>query len=214
MSRLVVLGATALVLLALPSAASAKQVNKILVVDSNGRSIDLGGGWPLYLQMRPMDAATAPAPSGSYLLLFPLMERGVPMQPGRYFTGSHVACWSWTLGSEGCVTVVQLPPSWVRTKTLAPLDDEPTTLSALSHGKGGYTVPSNGTVAIELALLRKPLARRAPRSACAWQLRAEWQGPAASVRPTSLCLRTGGISAGRTLYPLSRTVIQMLHGVS
>ena len=96
---------------------SAKQVNKILVVDSKGHSIDLGGGWPLYLQIRPTNATPAAAPSGSYLLLFPVMERGVPMQPGRYFTDSRVACWSWALSTEGCVTVEQLPPSWERTRS-------------------------------------------------------------------------------------------------
>jgi len=214
MWRWMVLGATALALLVLPSAASAKQVNKILVVDSKGRSIDLGGGWPLYLQIRPTNAAPAAAPSGSYLLLFPVMERGVPMQPGRYFTDSHVACWSWALSTEGCVTVEQLPPSWERTRTLVPFALAPTTLRALSHGGRSYTVPSNGTVAIELALTRPRLARPTQRSACAWQLRAQWQGPTASTRPTSLCLRTRGVSTGRLLYPLSPAVVQMLHLVS
>jgi hypothetical protein len=214
MWRWVVFGVTALLLLALPSAASAKQVNRIFVVDSTGRSIDLGGGWPLYSQLRPTGAAPAAAPGGSYLLLFPLMERGVPMQPGRYFTDSHVVCWSWALSVEGCVTVEQLPPSWALTRTLAPFAREPTTLRALSHGAGSYTVPSNGTVGIELALSRPSLSRRAPRAACAWRLHAQWQGPAALDRPRSLCLRTRGISSGRVLYPLSRAVVQMLHLVS
>ena len=98
------------------------------------------------VKIKATSAAPVGAPNGSYLLLYPLMERGVPMEPGRYFTGSNVACWSWSLSAEGCMTVERLPPSWARTRTLAPFVVEPTTLRTLSHGGGSYTVPSNATV--------------------------------------------------------------------
>jgi hypothetical protein len=212
--RWLVLGATALVLLVVPSAASAKQVTKILVVDSNGRSIDLGGGWSLYQQLRPIGAASPVPADGSYLLLYPVMERGIPMEPGRYFIASDIACWSWTLSMEGCASV-GVPTLTARTRALAPFTLAPTTLRTLSHAGRRYTVPSNGTVAIELALLRTKLARHLPGArGCRWRLQARWQGPAASLRPTSLCLRIRGISAGRLLYPLTPGVLQMLRLVS
>ena len=38
--------------LLLPTAASAKEVTKIIVVGANGRSVNLGSGWSLYNQIR------------------------------------------------------------------------------------------------------------------------------------------------------------------
>jgi hypothetical protein len=214
MWRWLAVGATALIVLVLPAAASGKDVAKILVVGANGRSVNLGSGWALYSQLRPDSTAEAAAPSGSYLLLYPVMETALPMEPGRYFPAAQVACWSWTLSLEGCVTVGRLPATWDRTRGLAPFALDPTTLRTLSHNGQPYTVPSNGTVAIELALSRTRLARAAPRAPCGWELQATWQGPDASVRPTTLCVRKRGISTDRRLYPLTPLVARWLRVVS
>jgi len=168
----------------------------------------------LYGTIRPTDAALTAAPGGSYLLLYPLMETGVPMEPARYYTASEVACWSWSLGTDGCVAVGELPQTWTRTRVLTPFAVQPTTLRALSHARSPYTVPSNGSVALELALLRTHRARPASRRACSWRLDAQWQGPEAAARPKSLCLQARGVSAGGLLFPLSPNVTQMLHWVS
>ena len=42
--------------LLLPTAASAKEVTKIIVVGANGRSVNLGSGWSLYNQIRPANS--------------------------------------------------------------------------------------------------------------------------------------------------------------
>jgi hypothetical protein len=204
----------AAVVLLLPSAASAKQVTKVLVVGANGRSVNLGQGWPLYQRFRPPNAAPVAAPSGSYLLLFPLMENGLPMEPARYYPASQTACWSWSLAGGHCFAVPRVPATWSHTVVLTSFSLEPTTLAGLSHQGAPYTVPSNGTVAIELALLRTRLAVRAPRSPCLWRLNAQWQDAASAARPTSLCLRARGVSTGGRLYPLSRAVAAILHSVS
>src|SRR6266576_311560 len=187
----VVVVAAALVLF--PSAASAKQVTKFLVVGANGRSVSLGSGWSLYQQLRPPNAAPPAMPSGPYLLFYPLMENGVPMEPARYYPNAHVACWSWSLALSGCSTVQQLPATWSRTRVLPSFTAEPTTLKSLSHGGTSYTGPSNASIAIELALLRTSLARPAPHTRCRWGLTASWQGPASTARPRTLCLRTNGL---------------------
>jgi hypothetical protein len=204
----VVVGAAALVLF--PSAASAKQVTKFLVVGANGRSVSLGSGWSLYQQLRPPNAAPAAIPSGPYLLFYPLMENGVPMEPARYYPDAQVACWSWSLALSGCSAVQQLPVTWSRTGVLTSFTAEPTTLKSLSHGVASYTVPSNGSVAIELALRRTSLARRVPPSGCLWRLTARWQGPASATRPRSLCLRAKSLSARGRLYPISPAIMTML----
>jgi len=206
------LAAAAIVLL-LPASASAKQVTKVLVIGADGRSVNLGSGWLLYGQIRPPNGTATAAPSGSYLLPYPLMESGLPMEPGRYYPASHVGCWSWSLALDGCISVERLPSTWSRTRGLRSFSVEPTTLRTLSHAGARYTVPSNGSVAIDLALLRARLARPAPRAGCTWSFDAEWQGPAASTRPRSLCLRIHGVSAGGGLYPMSPSVTQMLHTV-
>ena len=200
--------AAALVLF--PSAASAKQVTKFLVVGANGRSVSLGSGWSLYQQLHPADAAPAATPSGPYLLFYPLMENGVPIEPARYYPDAQVACWSWTLALNECFVVQQLPATWSRTGVLTSFSAEPTTLKSLSHGVSSYTVPSNGSVAIELALRRTSLARRVPPSGCLWRLTATWQGPASATRPRSLCLRAKGLSARGRLYPISPAIMTML----
>ena len=193
-----------------PSAASAKQVTKFLVVGANGRSVSLGSGWSLYQQLHPADAAPAATPSGPYLLFYPLMENGVPMEPARYYPNAQVACWSWSLALSECSMVQQLPATWSRTGVLTSFTAEPTTLKSLSHGVTSYTVPSNGSVAIELALRRTSLARRVPPSGCLWRLTATWQGPASATRPRSLCVRAKGIWARGRLYPISPAIMTIL----
>ena len=203
----------AVVVMLLPAAASAKQVTKILVVGANGRSVNIGGGWSLYEQLRPQAGVSVATPSGPYILVYPLMENGLPMEPGRYYTGAQVGCWSWSLDRNACFAIGRLPAAWSRTQTLTSFTSEPTTLASLSHRGVRYTVPSNGSVAVELALLRTRTARRAPRTPCAWRVDAEWQGPAAASRSTPLCLRANGVSSGARLYPMSRAVAAMLHSV-
>jgi hypothetical protein len=202
--------AVAAALVLFPSSASAKQVTKFLVVGANGRSLSLGGGWSLYQQFRPPNSATAAIPTGRYLRLYPLMENGLPMEPARYYPDARVACWSWSLALSGCSTVQQLPGTWSRTRVLTSFAAEPTTLKSLSHGGTSYPVPSIGSAAIELALLRTSLARPAPHIRCPWGLTASWEGPAAAARPRSLCLRTDGLSARGRLYPISPAILAVL----
>lgn len=203
----------ALVVMVFPAAASAKDITKILVVGANGRSVDLGSGWSLYDDFRPQRAASVSQRSGSYLLLYPLMEEGLPMEPGRFYPTAGVACWSWSPHVSDCFRIARLPKTWERTRNLTWFASEQTRLRSLTWKGSHYTVPSNYSVAVELALLRTHGARPAPASPCRWRLHARWQGPAAATRPSSLCLRGNGVSTGKRLYPLSRSVAAMLRTV-
>jgi hypothetical protein len=204
----------ALVAMLLPAAASAKAVTKVLVVGANGRSANLGSGWSLYDGLRPESSTPVSRPHGSYLLLYPLMEEGLPMEPGRYYPTAGVACWSWSAPISDCSRIAGLPKTWERTRSLTWFASEQTRLRSLTHQGARYPLPSNDSVAIELALLRAQAARPASRSSCAWRLRARWQGPAAANLPTSLCLRRNGVSTGGRLYPMSRGLTRMLRAVS
>ena len=205
----------ALVTMLLPAAASAKGVTQVLVVGANGRTVYLGGGWSLYGDLRPQQNTSVAQPNGRYVLLYPLMEKGLPMEPGRYYPSAHVACWAWSPKDlSDCSAVARLPSTWTRTRGLTTFVSEQTTLRSLGWQDMHYTVPSNYSVAIELALLRTHGTRPAPTVPCRWRLHAQWQGPAAASRPSSLCLRRNGVSAGGRLYPMPRGVAAMLHAVT
>lgn len=205
----------ALAAMLLPAAASAKDVTRVLVVGANGRTVNLGGGWSLYGHLRPEHGAFVSQPKGPFLLLYPLMEEGLPMEPGRYYPSARVACWAWSAtGVSDCFAVTRLPNTWTRTRRLTSFASEQTRLRSLTWKGVHYTVPSNQSVAIELALLRTHAARPAPASPCRWRLHARWQGPAVATRPTSLCLRRNGVSTGGRLYPMPRGVAAMLRTVS
>jgi hypothetical protein len=205
----------ALAAMLLPAAASAKDVTQVLVVGANGRTVNLGSGWSLYGDLRPEHGTFVSQPKGAYLLLYPLMEEGLPMEPGRYYPSAHVACWAWSVKEvSDCFAVAHLPDTWTRTRRLTSFAAEQTRLRSLTWKGAHYTVPSNQSVAIELALLRTHATRRAPASPCPWRLHARWQGPAAATRPISLCLRRNGVSTGGRLYPIPRGVAAMLRTVS
>jgi hypothetical protein len=204
----------ALVAVLLPAAASAKEVTKVLVVGANGRSANLGSGWSVYGDLRSESATPVSRPHGSYLLVYPLMEEGLPMEPGRFYPTAGVACWSWSPHVSDCSRIARLPKTWEHTRSLTWFASEQTRLRSLMHQGARYTVPSNYSVAVELALLRAQAARPAPRSACQWPLETRWQGPSAASMPTSLCLRGNGVSTGGRLYPMSRGVAAMLRAVS
>ena len=206
--------AVALALLLFPAAASAKDITKMLVVGANGRSVDLGSGWSVYDDFRPERAGSVSQPRGSYVLLYPLMEEGLPMEPGRFYPAAGVACWSWSLRASDCFRIARLPKTWGQARGLTWFAAEQTRLRSLTWKGSHYPVPSNYSVAIELALLRTRAALPAPALPCGWRMHAQWQGPGAASRPTSLCLRGNGVSTGGRLYPIPRGVAKMLHSVS
>lgn len=204
-----------LVVMLFPAAASAKDITKILVVGANGHSVNLGSGWSVLDDFRPEQAAASVSqPKGTYLLLYPLMEQGLPMEPGRFYPTAGVSCWSWSPGASDCFRIARLPKTWGQTRGLTWFAAEQTRLRSLTWKGSHYTVPSNYSVAIELALLRTDAVHPAPASPCRWRIRAQWQGPGKAREPTSLCLRGNGVSTNGRLYPMPRSVAAMLHTVS
>jgi hypothetical protein len=195
--RVVLAVAVAAALLAVPTA-DAKTLTKVVAVGAGGAYVELRGvGWAS-LQTSPVDSA----PSGGFVLLYPVMEHGVPAQPGRFFPGSGVACFSWDrtvlgtcgrLGGELAKRLAGLP-------TLA---SEPTVLRSLVVGRTPGRVDSNGAVAIELAFNRPQLSRpAASRPANCLTLRATWVGPKASTRPTRFRSCKRGLWSDGRIYPV------------
>src|SRR5215217_4259419 len=149
--------AVAAALLAVPTA-GAKTLTKIVAVGAGGAYIELRGlDWPS-LDITPTDVA----PSGDYVLLYPLMDRNVPARPGRFYPASGLACFSWdrtVLGTcgrlaDGLATRLAGVPA---------VRGEPTLLRSLVRGRAPAGVLSSGAIAIELAFNRPQLSRRAPK---------------------------------------------------
>lgn len=135
------------------------------------------------------------------MLLYPLMERGIPAQPGRFFPAEHVACYSWDRSVAGdCWGVADGLAT--RISQLPLLVGPPTILTSLTvAGKSG-NLKSNGAVAIELAFARRDLVRSAKKhSKRCVPLSATWTGSAAAMRPTRFLSCAKGLWAAGKLYP-------------
>ena|SRR5215218_969862 len=196
--RIVVAVAVAAALLTVPTAA-AKTLTKIVAVGAGGASLELRGVDWSSLSMSPVDVA----PSGNFVLLYPLMERNVPAAPGRFYPGSGIACFSWDrtiLGACGRLAD-QLA---TRLVGLPALRGGPTVLRSLVVGRTAARLQSGGAVAIELAFNRPQLSHRAPkRPTNCVAFRATWIGPNAATRPTRFWSCLGGLWTGGRIYPVA-----------
>jgi len=187
-------------------AASAKSLEKVVAVGAGGASLELGGldwnglyGLPARL-----------APKGRFVLVYPLMEQGIPAEPGRYYSDLHVACFSWNRHVSGsCYSAQALVAT--RLADLPTLTRPPALLKMLvirgqrkparSIGER-KPIRSNGAVAIELAFNRPDLAQpSAVRPAGCWAARAKWSGPNATDRPSRFWTCATGIWSAGKFYP-------------
>jgi hypothetical protein len=179
--------------------AVAKTLTKIVAVGSGGAYVELRGLDWSSLQTSAADVA----PSGGFILLYPLMERGVPAQPARFFPASGIACFSWdrtVLGTCGHIA----DDIAAQVAALPTLPGEPTVLKSLVVGRTSARLQSNGAVAIELAFNRPQLSRSAPRRpANCVTLRATWLGAEASARPTRFWSCKGGLWSRGRIYPVA-----------
>jgi hypothetical protein len=206
LSRAVALAVTAALLVA--PAAGAKRFTKLVVVGSNGFSTVLRGSIAdPFLPGFFSDPREQVEPQGPFFLLYPLFDRGVPAQPGRYYPEARVACFSWQRSGPAaladCARVSDVTAQRLDVR-LPAVHGEPTTLTRLASKGYVRRLQSNGAVAMELALARWRLARPATRPLdCGrsdW-VEAAWQGAEAAQRPTRFCLSLLGVWAAGRLYP-------------
>lgn len=183
-------------LLAVP-AASAKMLTMVVAVGADDVSVELQGFDWSALRTTPVTLE----PEGGYALVYPLMERGVPAQPGRYYPAAQIACYSWNRAVPG--------ERWRVAETLAArlpgvrlFQGTPTILASLVVSGRRVTLASNGAVAIELAFARRECARSVKkRSKQCIEIRAVWTGPNASLRPKRFWACPNGVWVANKLYP-------------
>jgi hypothetical protein len=188
--------ATLVALLTVP-AASAKTLTRVVALGAGGTSVTLRG-----LDWSALRVADAVVPKDNrYLLLYPLMERGIPAQPGRFFPAEHVACYSWNRSVAGdCWTLADSLTA--RLSRLPLLTGPPTVLRSLTVAGRSGNLNSNGAVAIELALARRDLMRPAKsHSKPCVGMSATWTGSDGALRPTHFLSCPKGLWAAGKLYP-------------
>lgn len=177
-------------------AAPAKVLTKIVAVGAGGVSVELHGlGWAA-LQTTP-----STAPAGGYVLIYPLMERGIPARPGRFYPTTGTGCFSWDRSTLG--TCGSIGEDFARRLAGLPLfDGEPTILTGLTVAGRAGRVNSNGAVAIELAFARTRIAKAmAKRPANCLAIAARWTGDDAALRPRRFWSCPAGLWAAGKLYP-------------
>jgi hypothetical protein len=197
--------ALALVCLAAVPSASAKELTKVVAVGANGSSVLRGLTWSA---LRPSQwSQHAAQPTGPFVLVYPLMERGVPAQPGRFYPGAHTVCYSWDRVTAGeCFPATSTLETALSGR--AAIEAPPAILTRLVVSGHPGSVQTNAGVAIELAFNRPELARRvAKRPKHCAEIGARWAGPEATRRPRLFWACAKGLWTAGKLLPAGRLLL-------
>jgi hypothetical protein len=190
-------------LVALP-AAQAKELSSVVVIGPRETLIE-----PYRVVQEPLGRLRPVAPpSGGYVLVFPVL-RGVPGRPGRWFPPAGILCSGWRSGVEaGCASAPRLGGRFGSGAVTGFFRREPVQLISLR--RGGRPLPrfGNRATAVKLALYQR-WSRASPPADCL-AFTARWTR---SGWPGSFCVgRSGGLYAGRRLYPLPLATATFLRG--
>jgi hypothetical protein len=203
------LAVLAFVALAAASPAHAKDVESIVVVGSDGRSVTIDPepavlAVMLYHPAGVYHVRPKPArPSGGYVRIYPLGRGGLPAVPGRFYPATRALCFGWNQARAPTSCARLAPPRALlaATRRVAVFRGRPTVVARLD---GGGTV--NLFTALELAFDRYRAARPARRPAQCLPFVATWHGPRAAYRPARVCVSRGGVYARGRLYAAAPAV--------
>jgi hypothetical protein len=196
---LAILASTAALLAVASPAPTAPPRIQLVVIGRGGAAVVFHG--QRYAPLNLFTGVTEERGSGDYRLLYWIVDGSYMTEPGRYFPVQRIACLSWIRSRLGdCYTLDDAPAAELTAVAVAPLRQEPTILVRLAFRRRDARLDAAGGVAIEYAFTRRGLGRRAPRPLYCTPGRAKWTGPAASVRPTRLCVATNGVWTGGRFY--------------
>lgn len=183
----------------------AKDFEALAIVGSDGGSITLRPASGLIDSFfdfgSPYNAGEKPrrvARRGGYVLLYPLAAGGFPGVPGRFYPATGAACFGWERRGQGLchrpnATLLRVLRPSLRLKRFR--GDAPR-IDHLDPGNGNLNV----VAAIELALGRQNLSRRARTPLSCLHFQARWAAGHHGAR--RLCLGWRGVYARGRLYPL------------
>ena len=206
------LGLLALVVLVGAAPADAKDIESMVVVGSDGRSLTIKPeravvGVMLYHPASVYNVRPNPArPRGGYVRIYPLGRSGLPAIPGRFYPATRALCFSWNraFAPTSCGRLAPPRRLLAASRRVARFYGRPTVLALLRPGGS-----ANLLAALELAFDRHRLARVTGRPAKCLPFVASWRGPRAAGRPGRICISRGGVYARDRLYPIGPAVWQL-----
>lgn len=203
--------------------AAAKELTNVIVVGAGGRSVVVAPAKSLAMAF---DWLGQPAPSkqattGPFLLVYPLMEAGLPARPGRLYVRTQMFCAEWNTSARpsasDCWGLTKEQARRLAAPRLVPLQFPLPRLLALRRGstrlKGiGATGPGsnafgNWLIGVELAFDRGANALRTHRPADCVDVRAVWTGRG---RPDAFCVARAGAWVDGDLYPYPLGVAEVV----
>jgi hypothetical protein len=207
-----VLGLLTVFVLVGAAPAYAKDIESIVVVGSDGRSLTIKPeravlGVMLYHPASVYDVRPKPARSrGSYVRIYPVGHGGFPVILGRFYPATHALCFSWNqaLAPRSCGHLAPPRRLLAASRRVAHFHGRPTALAVLHPGGS-----ANLFAALELAFDRYRLAHASRRPANCLPFVATWHGPSAARRPTRVCVSRRGLYARGRLYPAGPAVWQL-----
>lgn len=191
------------VALALTPAAAAKEGKAVVVIGPSRQ--------PLVEPFAPFRSTldqfglspTVRPPGTPYVLVYPLMEQGVPMRPGRWYPTEQLLCSGWRTGIEaGCIYAPRLRGLLGTGIATGLFHQPPTLLAKLTRRQTPMPAAGNEATAIEMSLNQN--SRPANQPADCVPFTAQWTGPQRTAKPRSFCIApTGGIYLKERVYPLA-----------
>jgi hypothetical protein len=201
--------ALALLALAAASPAQAKDIESIVVVGSDGRSLTITPeravlSVVLYHPASVYDVRPKRArPRGGYVKIYPLGSGGMPAIPGRFYPATGALCFAWNqaVAPRSCGRL-GTPRQLVDASRRLALFLGGATVLAVLHPGG----TANLFAALELAFDRYRSARPARRPARCLRFTATWYSEEGTQRPATLCISRRSVYAGGRLYPTGPAV--------
>jgi hypothetical protein len=190
------------------ASAEAKGFGRLVVIGSDGRSVEV------HAEERVIDGALshrgelAPA-RGGYLRLFFVGPGDFPANPARYYPEALCVALDWPRYETFCRRVHPATARLLlKSRTLQRFHVRPTVLARIASG--GARAPDPLRDPIELALDR--IGRPTVRPGSCAELAGTWRGPAAAMRPRRFWLCPTGVYAAGRLHPLREGVLDWFRG--
>ncbi len=193
--------------LSVPASAPAKGFTRVVLIASDGRSVDVRAGESEIDGLLSRRGSVVPL-RGGYLRLFFVGPGDFPANPARYYPDPRCVALDWPTHERSCGRV---SPTLVRllgrARTLSRFRDRPTVLARLTYlgtFPGLLKTAAALRSPVELALDRTGRAAQQPHRC--YPFTGRWRGPAAALRPRRFLLCAEGVYADQRLYPLGRGV--------
>jgi hypothetical protein len=193
--------------LSLPGSAAAKGFTRVVLIGSDGRSVEIHAKESVIDGLLSKRRAVERI-RGGYVRLFFVGPGDFPASPARYYPEPECVALDWPAYEKTCAGINQTLVRLLRqTRGLVRFEARPTVLAEITYRgtlSGAITTAAALKDPVELAFDR--VGRRAALPRRCYGFTGRWRGPASMARPRRFRLCPAGVYAGHRLYPLRRGV--------